>query len=129
MPKLEPFEGKEVVKTSIAITNAGDGLSEAMKVKPTMMKLGQTVYVLMECEVAKIRHEELKDTDTLNRVHVLKAGAATIVTKKFAEDHIKAQKAEIERAKDAAAGVERIPGTAPYSDDEGGDGDAPGDED
>lgn len=117
MAKLEPFEGVEVTKTSIAITKAGDGLSKALKVKPQTFKLGQTVYVLMECEVEKIRHEE-NEGDTLTRVHVLKAGTATMVTKKLAEEHIKAQKAEIEKAEDAAAGVNRIPGTAPYADED-----------
>jgi len=126
MAKLTPFEGTEVTKTSIAITNAGDGLSKALKVKPQEFPLGRTVYVLMECEVTKVRYEE-NDGDTLNRVHILKAGTATMVTKKIAEEHIKAQKAEIERAEDAAAGVERIPGTAPYSDEDDDAGDPDGD--
>lgn len=118
MAKLDPFEGQEVSRTAVAITNAGDGLSNAMKVKPQQLHLGRSVYVLMECEVAKVRYEENGDSDTLTRVHVLKAGTATIVTKTFAEDSIKAQKAEIERAKDDASGVARIPGTAPYADED-----------
>lgn len=73
MPDLQPFEGRDVLGTTIAVTQAGDGLSKAMSVDPVEIPLGAIVHVVLECEVSKIRHEEIKDTDGVQRVHILRA--------------------------------------------------------
>jgi hypothetical protein len=97
--KLAPFEGRDVIAATIAITNAGDGLSQAMAIDPKEMHHGDTVYVVLECEVVKIRHDEVKETDALTRVHVLKAGVGTIVDAEVVTEVIEWQRRLNEQAK------------------------------
>lgn len=106
---LEPFEGTEVIAASIAITKAGDGLSDALSVDPQAFHLGEKLYVVLECEVAKIRYEDVKDTGSLRRQHTLEAKAATFVDATLVSDLVDAQKDAVQRAKEAAAGIERLP--------------------
>ena len=78
-PDLGMFEARPITETRIKVTNAGDGLSQAGQVDPQVMHQGETVHVVLECEVDKVTFEPIKDEFGLIRVHVLKAGAATIV--------------------------------------------------
>lgn len=105
---LAPFDGMDVLRTTIAVTNAGDGLSDALKVDPQEFHLGDEVFVVLRCEVAKVQFVPIKDTDALSRVHVLKAGDATIIEGDLVEDHLRAQAERILRAKEEAAGVSRL---------------------
>lgn len=97
--KLTPFDGREVATASIAVTNAGDGLSTALSIEPAEYHIGDVVDVLLRCEVSKIGHVEIKDTDLLNRVHTFKAGVGTIVDREFADAAITAQAKKNEEAK------------------------------
>jgi hypothetical protein len=106
---LEPFEGIDVIGAKIKITNAGDGLSEALGVEPQAFHLGEKLYVVLEVEVAKVQHVEAKDTNSLLREHTLKAQAATIVDATLVGDLVDAQKMIIRRAKEQAAGIEPLP--------------------
>lgn len=113
---LKPFESRDVVETSIRVTNAGDGLSKALKIDPAEFRIGERVYVVLECDVAKVRHEPVKPEKgeeldlegNLQRVHFLSAGAATIVAKDLVLEHINAQKDRIQQAADEAAGQARL---------------------
>jgi hypothetical protein len=96
---LSQFEGRDVLQSTIKVTNAGDGLSEALSIEPTEMHLGAKVYLLIEAEVSKVNYEELKDTGTLRRVHTLRAGTATMVDSEFALGILDTQREAIERAK------------------------------
>lgn len=113
-PALHKFEGKEVIGTKVKITGAGDGLSQALAIEPTELKLGETVLVLVECTVDKITHERVKDTNVAQRVQSLKASTATIVDAEFAGDRLEQQRIKIEQAK----GVDRLDFVG---DGEGGD--------
>ena len=104
---LGTFEGDTVVRVSIAITNAGDGLSEAMAVEPRLMHRGDKVFVVLECECTKVvMQPSSKETPNLiNRQHVLRAGVATIVDEELVRSVLDEQALRIERAK----GLERLP--------------------
>lgn len=102
---LTPFEGRDVISARVAITNAGDGLSAAMAVEPTELHVGEKVYVVLECEVAKVRFEPVKDTGSMARVHVLRGGAATLVDADLVAEHLAAQRKRILEA----AGVVELP--------------------
>lgn len=106
---LGDFEGRTILSTTIQVTNAGDGLSDAMKIDPVVMHHGETVYVVLECEVSKVRFDPIKDTQGVARVHVLKAGTATLIDGAAVEDALDAQREKIARAKEAAQGVARLP--------------------
>lgn len=96
---LTPFDDREVATASIAVTNAGDGLSTALSIDPVEFHIGDIVDVLLRCEVSKVGHVEIKDTQLLNRVHTLKAGVGTIVDREFADAAITAQAQKNEEAK------------------------------
>jgi len=96
---LSSYEGRDVVQATIKVTNAGDGLSEAMSIEPIEMRHGETRYLLIEAEVTRVQYDELKDTDVLKRVHTLKAGTATLVDPEFAVELIEKQRKAIQSAK------------------------------
>lgn len=102
---LSRFDGKDVLTSSIKITNAGDGLSRAMSVEPTEFHHRETVHVVLECEVTEVSHKEIKDTDALVRVHTFKAGTATVVDGALVEDVLEQQRIAIEEHE----GVHRLP--------------------
>ena len=103
--ELSPFEGQRVLGATVAITNAGDGLSKAMKVERGELHIGNRVYVVLECDVSKVRFDPVKDAEGLNRVHVLRAGRATMVEADLVQSLLDEQQVRIEKA----AGIERIP--------------------
>ena len=95
---LGHFEGKEVLATSVAVTNAGDGLSEALAVDPQILHQGDRGAILLEYEVAKVRFDPVKDTAGLTRVHILKASTGTLMDLEEARDRLDAQRARIAEA-------------------------------
>lgn len=108
--KLEGYKGRDVLRTTIAIRNAGDGLSEAMAIDPEELPIGSTVYVVLECEVDKHTHAPIKEApDCLTLKQVLKAGTATLVDASLVSQMLDEQADKITRAKEAAAGVSRLP--------------------
>lgn len=102
--ELNPFEGLDVLQASIKVTNAGDGLSDALAVDPVEYHLGQTVHVVLECVVAKVDYQQLNGVEALRRVHSLKAGTATVVSAALVKDVLDAQRLAIEKAR----GIERL---------------------
>lgn len=106
VPDLGTFDDQVVVGTSIAITNAGDGLSAALSIEPQVFHHRQVVTVVLECEVTRVGFVEVKDTSRLMRVHTLRAGIATVVDPSLVRKVLDEQRRKIEAAK----GVQRIPG-------------------
>lgn len=107
--KLSPFEGKDVLRAAIEIPNAAGALREAMKFEPVELHHGAKVYVVLECDVAKVRFDPVKDTDALARVHVFDAIGATMVDADLVRSHLDAQRERIQLAKEEAEGVQRVP--------------------
>lgn len=109
---LTPFEDVDVLRVQVAVTNAGDGLSEALAVDPTPLPLGATVHVVLECRVQQVKFVPAVDKehpeDGLARVHVLRAGRATIVGATDVAAALDSQADRILRAREAAAGVQRL---------------------
>lgn len=112
---MDTFEGRDVVANSIAVTNAGDGLSAAVAVKPVALHLGDEVYVILRTKVAKVRFEAVKDSDTdAARVAVLKTVGATITDLPAVRKELGLQAAAIAHAKE-------IEGQIKLGDDEEGE--------
>jgi hypothetical protein len=103
--KLTPYRGHDVLSATVAIRNAGDGLSKAMDVEPVELALTSKVHVVLECEVEKHRYDPIPDTDGYQLVNMLKAGRATIVDAEFVEKYLDDQQRRI----DEAAGQIRLP--------------------
>lgn len=102
---LTPFEAQRVARTKVAVTNAGDGLSEAMAVDPVELHIGDEVYIVLAATVSKVRFEEIKDSTALARIHVLRAGTASLVDESIVADYLAKQRSRIEEAQ----GVIRLP--------------------
>lgn len=105
MTDLSPYEGRDVAQATIRVTNAGDGLSQALAIKPVEYHHGETVHVVLECEVTNVDYPILKDTDLLARRHTLRAGVSTIVDEKLVKKVLEAQRKAIEEAK----GIQELP--------------------
>jgi hypothetical protein len=117
---LTPFEDRDVVGTAIAVTNAGDGLSAAMKIQPAELHLGDTVYIVLETTVTKVRHEPADKNEPdgeVVRMHVLRAGTAVIVERKLVGKLLDAQAARIRKAAEDEAGILHLAGTDSEADD------------
>lgn len=111
---LPDYGGQPVVKTTISIRNAGDGLSEGLGIDPQLLAIGSRVYVVLECLVKAHDHKMLENAkDQLVLDQVLKAGTGTLIDAVVVREAIAAQAERIQAAKDAAAGRQRIP----YDDD------------
>lgn len=111
MHDLTPFDDREVARTSIAITRAGDGLSEALKVAPREFHHGDTVYVVLECTCTRVQFVPFDRDDPsgpLTRVHTLSAGTATIVDEELVRSHISEQAERNLRAREEEAGIIRM---------------------
>lgn len=123
--ELGTFEGADVSRAAIQITNAGDGLSEAVKVEPIVIHRGDTGYLVLEWECVEVRFtpadKENPHGDAV-RVQKLKAGTATFVDAALVGELIAEQREKNLKAKEDAAGIQRL-------EFEDGDEDGDGDED
>lgn len=101
--KLPPFEGEEVVKAAVRITNAGDGLSEALKVAPKALEMHEEVFYVLRGEVTQINHKTDKD-ELLTRLHTIKAAEITEIDGKVASKMLQQAAADLDKAKKEAQG-------------------------
>ncbi len=104
----DTFEDREVAQCAIRITNAGDGLSEALQLNAADYHLDDTVYIVLRGTVAKITYERIKDTDEVRQVFTVRATLGTPVDEASARKTLDKLRRDIE----AAGGVQRIPGTS-----------------
>lgn len=116
MTALRSFEGQEVIGARVKVTNAGDGLSDAMSIDPEEYPIGTHLTVVMQTVVTRASYEPVPKTDSLMRVHTLRAGLATIVDGGVAAPMLEEQRVKIEEAK----GIKRLP----LDEDGDGDGDS-----
>lgn len=109
--ELTPFEGRSVTRSRIEIPGAAGGLQDALDVEPVELHHGEERFLLMKVETVKVRHDPIKDSDSLARVHVLKpvAGMSTFVDATIAEKMLNEEVDRIRVAREEAAGVTRLP--------------------
>lgn len=108
---LGVFEGLPVVGCGIEIPSAGGGLRDALTVDPVVAKQGQRMQVVLDCTVAKVRHEPAKGEEPNGeqiRVHVLSVDGATIADDDAIRKLLLAQHERILLAKEEAEGVQRL---------------------
>lgn len=113
---LEDFEGKPVAEVGIEIPGAAGGLRDAMKIDPEQFRQGDQVYVVLHCDVTKIRFEPVDKEDPTGpqrRVHVFGVEGATMVDGDLVRTQLDEQADRILKAKEAERGISRLP----YDDD------------
>lgn len=108
MMDLEAFDGRDVRRTTIAITGAGDGLSEALALDPQQLHIGDRVFVVVEAKVRDVRFKPIKDTEDLQREHVAVAAVATLVDEPVVREVLDQQIVRLLDAKKARDGQERF---------------------
>lgn len=113
MASLGEFEGARVTASSVKITNAGDGLSAAMKIDPVAYSRHQRVVIVLDCEVKRVEFDDGDMSDAVTRVHVLKAGTAVVVPRDLVAKMLDEQAERIKQAREDAAGTLRLDGVAP----------------
>ncbi len=106
---LGEFEGQKIVGTTIKVTNAGDGLSDALEIDPLVMHHDEEVFLVLKCRVAKVNFPPApKDEDGVLREHVLKAGDSAIVDEKLVKKAIDEQAEKTRKAREEAAGIQSL---------------------
>lgn len=108
MPQLTDFEGRDVIASGVEMPGASGGLNKALAVDGLELHHGDRVLLVVDTEVVKVRFDPVKDTDVLQRVHVLRVDNAAQVDEQTVQDALDQQRIKVEEA----AGVTRLP----YSD-------------
>lgn len=116
---LQQFEDHQVFASGIEMPGAGGGLNAALRVDEMELHHGDTVTIVIEAQVVKVRFDPIKDVDGLQRVHVLRVENAAQIDSTLVDEVLEKQRIRVEEA----AGVKRLP----YGDDVD-DADDPGDE-
>lgn len=103
---LTPFEGRQVVGVGIEIPGAGGGLRDALTIDPQEFHYDDTVFVVVEGKVGKLRFDPVKDAGgAVRRIHVLDVVGAVIAERATVEELLEAQAKRIEEAR----GLARLP--------------------
>lgn len=112
---MSDFEGHDVIAYGIEMPGASGGLNKALRIDKLVLHHGQTVRVVIEAEVVKVRHDIVKDTDALERTHVLKVQNAAVVGEELVAEILDAQRKRNEEAQ----GIHALP----FPEEEGEDTD------
>lgn len=109
MVDLGEYDGRRITKVRCKITNAGDGLSQAMNLDPQIIHWGDRVYVLLECEPGPVTHKPIPKTDDeCEKIHSLIAGVATTMRREVVGKAIELQTAKIIEAREKEKGIQQI---------------------
>ena len=104
---LGDLDGVAFDRTSLKLTRAGDGLSDAMKVEPALLQTGDTGYCLVAFQVSAVTGKPWvgKGGDYgLERVVTLAATGAALVDEDLAGPTLKAMAIRVKAMKDAELG-------------------------
>lgn len=110
--KLTDFEGLAVRQVGIEIPGAAGGLRDPLRIDPQEWHKGDRLYVVMELQVAKVRFDSIDKDDPAGdqrRVHITDVIGTAIVDRELVAEALAEQKRRVELAKEAAAGVGRLP--------------------
>lgn len=103
---LPGFEGATVTTAAVKITNAGDGLSEALEVEPKALHLGDEVSYVIRGTVAQVAHKTINGKVT--RVQTVKATEVAELPENIAEGLIEQAAERISKLRDEKSGQTRI---------------------
>ncbi|HEY7010127.1 MAG TPA: hypothetical protein VH395_14360 [Jatrophihabitantaceae bacterium] len=96
---LPVFEDQPVDRAAVRITRAGDGLSEALRIRPKALHIGDEINYLLRGVVTQVTHRE-KD-DEITRLHTVEAQQITEVDAKTASRMLAAAARELDQARQA----------------------------
>jgi hypothetical protein len=102
---LQPFEGRQVLSSGVKLVGASTGLNKALIVDDLELPIGEKLTIAVEVEVRDVDFTKVKDTDGLQRIHVLNIENATRIDADTVAEAMEAQRLKIEER----AGVTRLP--------------------
>lgn len=102
---MSPYEGHDVIASGVEMPGASGGLNKALSVNALELQHDDRCYLIVETTVTKVRYDKVKDTDCLQRVHVLKVDNATPIDEGAVREALDAQI----KLQEEAAGVHRLP--------------------
>lgn len=106
---LQQFEGTDVARSSVKITKAGDGLSDALKVDPIVLHRGDEVYFVLRGKVRYVAFPpEKKDSVTVMRQHVIDTEDIAIVDEAEVAKLLEANRDRVQRGLDSLSGQMKI---------------------
>lgn len=104
--QLPLFETNPVDAVAVRITHAGDGLSEALKVTPVALELGERVYYVLAGVVTQVNHtvssKKKDDEDHVTRIHTVKAESITEIDGQYAGKLLSDAAEKLEKARAAS---------------------------
>jgi hypothetical protein len=99
MGDLGTFEGREIEAVGVIVRKTGDGLSETVKVEPTLaldVRVGDEGFIVFAYKCVDVHHPATNRKEPaeggVKRVPVLDAGTATFVEGATVEEAIKLQR-------------------------------------
>lgn len=107
-PPLPTFENHPVQQAQVRITNAGDGLSEALKIEPKALDLGAETFYVLSGVVTQINHRQKDDESPTIRVHTIRAEQITEVDPELAGKLLQTAAEELERRRAEIEGQMRL---------------------
>lgn len=113
---LPPFDGRPVVRTTLKVTKAGDGLSPALQLDPQVFRIGQRVTLILDGVISDVDHRVAKGYDAteddapLQRLHTFETESAMVIDRGAVAEALDAQAEKIRLAREAAEGIQRLPG-------------------
>jgi hypothetical protein len=102
-PTLPDYEGLTVTGSRIKIVNVGDGLSDALKVDPVALSLGDETFHVVRGDVVDVAHHRDKN-GVVWRVHTIKGSTAAPIDMDTARKAIQTYAEETERIRAEQAG-------------------------
>jgi hypothetical protein len=105
--QLPLFEDQKVHGSQVRIIKAGDGLSEALDIKPAAMHIGQVTDYVIRTVVRQVNHKENK-SGALHRVHTVEVVAITEVDHTVADEIIRESAEALEKARAERAGQQSM---------------------
>lgn len=111
MGNLPKFEGRDVIRSAVQITKAGDGLSDALKMAPEALHYGDEVWFVLRGEVTKVNHVPASaGSEEMARVHVITTQEIARVEEADVGRLLAQARDAHKRRVEEAQGIERIPG-------------------
>lgn len=103
--ELTPFEGIPVVSSGFTMPTASGGLNKALTVNNLELHKDDEVTFAVHCKVKQLNFPAVRDTDGVQRVHVLDVLGVAVIDESTVADALEAQRVRVEEAR----GVTRLP--------------------
>lgn len=112
----DEFEGDPVTRSSVKITKAGDGLSDALKIDPVEFHRGDVVHFVLKGKVRYVAHPPAqKDSTDVVRQHIIDTIDIAIVDEARVAQLLEDNRERVKRALDSMKGQAKLGDPDPHT--------------